>query len=251
MLENTTIDGLESYLGNLYRGRNALMGSHGVCTYLGHGVRKLSRGRRRDNRDQMIAGVAHSIAGVVGLSNMLSGLPTLREMMSMKYPVRGCVYCGGSSCVCRQLSEPRPDPQPGCPDFSQREWTLADWAAHNTRVYGQANAQKSDAELMLLIFEEGGEVNSRLPPGCGENLKLSPAQIVAELRAEMVDVLARIFALTERVKINPDRALEIVFKLDCPTCHQMPCVCPPVVLVGDEIRSFGSICIRGGKLAGS
>jgi NTP pyrophosphatase (non-canonical NTP hydrolase) len=249
MLEDVTIGGLESYLGDLYRGRNALVGSHGVCTYMEHGVRKLSRGWRRDNNDQMMAGVAHAIAGAIGLSNLLPGIPTLGEMMSMKYPVRGCVYCRGLPCVCHHLSKPRPDPQPGQPDLSQRAWTLNDWLAHNTRVYGPANAPKSSAELLLLIFEEAGEVNSGLPPGCGENLKLSPAQIIADLRAEVADVLARIFAFTERMGINPDQALKIVFERDCPSCHQMPCVCPPVVLVGDEIRSFGSICIRNGQLA--
>jgi NTP pyrophosphatase (non-canonical NTP hydrolase) len=95
-------------------------------------------------------------------------------------------------------------------------FTLGRFQRRIREIYGAKDAARGDAATFLWLTEEFGELATALRTGTPE-----------ELASEMADVLAWLLTLANIRGIDVEAAAWRKYGVDCPGCHQVPCVCDP------------------------
>jgi NTP pyrophosphatase (non-canonical NTP hydrolase) len=175
---------------------------------------------RKESADKAPVFLADLFAWWIAICNFLSF--KVEEVLWYKFPGI-CPYCGAEKdCDCegrKDLVRISEDLVKSHRDNGTPPRTIADWQAMYDRIYGKANALKGYDFAVARLPEEIKEMIECILPWIKDR---------DELKLELADIGARIFALANLMKFSLQEVFLSRYPGRCPTCHLPKCGCNPM-----------------------
>ena len=172
--------------------------------------------------------VAAAFNSLMNLANHFNGHVSVARGMMIKFPARGCAYCGSKPCSCKKQT--RPQPVFGLPNTSQERLSLKGWQAHQHAVYGTNHEGLSVYEILCRLTSELSEISALATrsPHTPNNV----TDMLREAELEIADTLSWLLAFANKTAICVEKEVVNMYET-CPVCHHIPCTCSIVFLSSD------------------
>lgn len=189
--------------------------------FLNFGIADLEDAIRKNiGRKKLGVALARVVARTFCVAEYFGDDLPLIEMMSRKYPLKGCSYCRQIPCDC-------PEERPKCklarsaaPE--QMSWPLRNWCDHLDKLYGRKNRKRGIEYIVNRLFKEVAELQQleAMVLTDYDNAK----KINEAFAGEIADTLAWTIALSSVLKINLEKPVIYLYD-NCWDCQRVPCQC--------------------------
>lgn len=219
-----TVDALQEHFTEVFGERNAvyLSDRRERIRLLHVEVADLVKAMRLNDPATTEMAFARIGARIFCLANGILDVPLSRGL-EMKYPSRGCAYCGGLPCCC---GEARPDASlNNTAGGEQSGWSMRNWQRFLADLYGQKNAERTDGHQYAVnrLFAEVTELD-RLEWAIHSRF-MKVDDIRREYVLELADTQAWTLGLATMLGVDLQTAMEARYGGGCPTCSSNRCAC--------------------------
>lgn len=171
--------------------------------------------RKEVGLDGIGSALARVVSRIFCIAEAYQQLP-LVEVLSRKYPLSHCTYCGKLPCDCPEkqddftlLTQPFPE---------QKGWSLSEWCDGFARLYNEANKRRGIQFLINRLFKEAVELSCVIE--CVPEMTGTLEETEREITLELADVFAWTVAVANLLGINLEKAFLARYGNGCRKCHQ-------------------------------